>query len=349
MDTSFSRRDFMKGSVVLAMGAVGAYALSGCSPKAKTVDSGTQSSAATTASSDGGKVTLHRGYGAAHGESCFTQVVVATAEDGTIYAASIDDYQFVAKGSAGITAVPNSDSDFAQGYAEGMILMSKSDNDTGYSDMMKAKAQPTQSWLTSMKAVEAYCVGKKATDLTDASLDAVSGATLTDTPNYLKLVSKIAQNNDIVAEGSYSGNGSDLKLGRTNTTAHGTKEFCDAISLVQNGDTLIATSIDGFQFFDSTTAGLSPVPNSDKKFGQNYASGVALASKSVNSGIYSEMMKSKANATTPWLSSMTAIEQAIAGQKISSISIDGPDAVSGATLVDTANYVKAAVAAAKLA
>ena len=57
---------------------------------------------------------------------------------------------------------------------------------------MKEKAQSTTPWLTSMKAIEAYCVGKKASDLTKTSLDAVTGATLVDAPNYLKLVSEVA-------------------------------------------------------------------------------------------------------------------------------------------------------------
>jgi hypothetical protein len=44
---------------------------------------------------------------------------------------------------------------------------------------------------------------------------------------------------------------------------------------------------------------------------------------------------------------MQAIENTLAGQKISSVSISGPDAVSGATLTDTVAYAKAAVAAAQ--
>ena len=41
------------------------------------------------------------------------------------------------------------------------------------------------------------------------------------------------------------------------------------------------------------------------------------------------------------------ISWAMAGQDINAINISGPDAVSGATLQDTANYVKAAISAAK--
>ena len=51
----------------------------------------------------------------AHGDKCFTSVVVATAEDGTILAASVDDYQFMPADSAGITPVPTPTLDLRTG------------------------------------------------------------------------------------------------------------------------------------------------------------------------------------------------------------------------------------------
>ena len=190
METNVSRRDFLKGSIVVALGAAGAATLSSCAggDAAAKADSAVATAPDTAAKT----ATLHRGYGAAHGDKCFTSVVVATAEDGTILAASVDDYQFMPADSAGITPVPNSDAGFADGYAEGKVLMSKTVNNDAYSASMKEKAQSTTPWLTSMKAIEAYCVGKKASDLTKTSLDAVTGATLVDAPNYLKLVSEVA-------------------------------------------------------------------------------------------------------------------------------------------------------------
>ena len=177
-----------------------------------------------------------------------------------------------------------------------------------------------------MKAIEAYCVGKKASDLTKTSLDAVTGATLVDAPNYLKLVSEVAGSDDITTTGAYAGDGSDLKMGCATAAAHGDKAFAEAVSLVQ-GDVLVASSIDEFQFADASSAGLVPVPNSDAAFAEGYAEGKALMSKSVNSDI----------------------ESFVAGQKIADVKAKGPDAVSGATLVDTAGYVDTAVAAAKTA
>ena len=97
------------------------------------------------------------------------------------------------------------------------------------------------------------------------------------------------------------------------------------------------------------SAGITPVPNSDAGFADGYAEGKALMSKSVNSDMYSASMKEKAQSTTPWIESMSAIESFVAGQKIADVKAKGPDAVSGATLVDTAGYVDTAVAAAKTA
>ena len=340
MSIQFSRRDFIKGSIVMAVGAMSAGALTACA--------GRSSSSSSASSQAGGTVTLRRGYGVTHGEKCFGQAVVATAEDGTILAVSVDDYQFMDATTEGLAPVPNADKDFGQGFAAGKTLISKSDNDEVYSALIKKSANSTQNWLASIQAIEAYCVGKTPNKIQSAGTDAVSGATLVDTNGYLKLIAQVAQDDTITVQGTYTGDGSDLKLGRTNAACHGTKAFGDAGSLVQ-GSTLVATNIDEFQFFDATTAGLTPVPNSDKGFGQGYAEGKVLASKAANNTVYSQMMKEKAQATTPWLDSMTAIENALAGKSVDQVKLPGPDAVSGATLVDTAAYAKAAQTAAQAA
>lgn len=345
MELQFTRRDFLKGSIVVAMGAAGVSALSSCAGGDAAAKS-TGSTAAASSDSAAKTVTLHRGYGAAHGDKCFTRAVVATDENGVILATSMDDYQFTAADAAGMVGVPNSDAGFATGYAEGKMLISKVENNEAYSASMAEKAQSTQPWLTSIAAIETYCVGKKASELTKAGIDTVSGATLVDAPNYLKLVSEVADSGDITAQGSYTGDGSDLKLGCADAAAHGDKAFAEAVSLVQ-GDVLVAVSIDEFQFMDAASEGLVPVPNSDAAFAEGYAEGVALASKSVNSDAYSAMMKEKAQATASWIESISAIESFLAGQNIADVKAEGPDAVSGATLVDTAGYIKTAVAAAK--
>ncbi|WP_080800284.1 twin-arginine translocation signal domain-containing protein [Arabiibacter massiliensis] len=347
MELQFSRRDFLKGSIVVALGTAGVGMLSSCAGGNAAAETSAPAAAGDAADATG-TVTLHRGYGAAHGDKCFTRAVVATADDGTILAASVDDYQFMAADSAGIAGVPNSDAGFGEGYAEGKMLVSKAGNDEAYSAMMKEKAQATKAWGESMAAIEAFCVGKKASELTKAGIDAVSGATLVDAPNYLKLVAQVAESTDIATTGTYSGDGADLKLGAALTAAHGDKAFAEAVSLVQ-GDVLVASSIDEFQFTGADTADLVPVPNSDAAFAEGYAEGKALMSKSVNSDMYSAMMKEKAQATTPWIDSIAAIESFVAGQKIADVKVQGPDAVSGATLVDAAGYANAAVVAAQAA
>jgi len=322
----------------LSLAAIG---LAGCSSSTGSTTTSSDTAAAP-AQETTHTLTLHRGYAAAHGDKCFTQVVVATAEDGTILGASIDDFQFMDATTAGITPVPNSDGAFAQGYASGKTLISKTINSAVYSQNMKAKAGATTDWVVSMQAIEKYAVGKKASELTNVSgPDAVSGATLEDTANYLAAVAKVAADNSVVSTGTYTGDGSDLVVKYSLAAAHGDKCFTSVVDVMQ-GDTIVATSVDDFQFMATTTAGLVPVPNSDGAFAQGYASGVALASKSVNHTSYSEAMKAKAGATTDWLTSMQAIEKYAAGKTASELTnVSGPDAVSGATLADTANYAKA--------
>lgn len=343
-DRIMSRRTFIVAGASFSALCLGA-ALSGCAPSQ--ASGSEQKPSGSSAPTEGDHaVTLHRGYASAHGDKCFTQVVVATAEDGTILAASVDDYQYMAADTDGIVAVPNSDGAFAEGYAAGMVLASKSFSNESYSASMAEKAGSTQPWLTSMQAIEASTVGKQPSELEHAGVDAVSGATLVDTPNYLAAVAEIAQNDDVIAKGTYAGDGSDLELGMVLAAAHGDKCFTSAIALVQ-GDTIVAASIDDFQYMAAGTEGIEPVPNSDAGFGEGAAEDKVLVSKSVNSPAYSKSLKEKGGATQDWITSMDAIEDYLAGTPISSAKAPGIDAVSGATLVDTTNYAQAAIDAAK--
>lgn len=192
MELQVTRRDFLKGSIVVALGAAGASMLGSCAPSGAAATS----EGATPAVGSGGSsnaVTLHRGYGAAHGDKCFTSVVVATADDGSILAVSVDDYQFMPAGSTGITPVPNSDAGLAAGYATGQVLMSKTVNTDAYSAMMKEKAQATTPWIESMAAIESFVAGQKISDVKAKGPDAVSGATLVDTAGYVKAAVEAAK------------------------------------------------------------------------------------------------------------------------------------------------------------
>jgi cytochrome c2 len=292
---------------------------------------------------------LHRGYAAAHGDKCFTEVVVATSADGKILAAMVDDYQYMASSSAGITPVPNTDG-MKDNVVADTVLMDKYSNSAVYSDAMKTKGGATQEWAKSMDAITAYAKGKTASEISSVTgVDAVSGATLADTVNYLKAIATVAQSNDLTTTGTYTGNGSDLKIGHVLYAAHGTKAFASAVSIVQ-GSTVVAASIDDFQYVAKDTAGITAVPNSDGGFGQSYANNMVLMSKSVNSKVYSEGMKTKGGATQEWLTSMQAIEKFVAGKSLTDLtSVSGVDAVSGATLADTVGYVTAAHHAAEAA
>lgn len=347
MDRSFSRRSFLKGSIAIAAGALGGMALPGClvSPATAGVAEDTASGTGTGGALKA--VKLHRGYAAPHGEKSFAQIVVAVSEDGKILAANVDEYQFSSTGSPGLVPVPNGDSDFAAGFKEGVFLISKVDNSEVYSKSMAEKGGSTQPWADSMMAIEAFAVGKEPSEIMGVSLDDVTGATLVDTPKYLAAIAEVAADDAIVTSGSYLDDGSALAAARLNDACHGTKAFANAVSLVQ-GSTLVASSIDEFQFV-AAGEGVISVPNSDKAFGlDNVVEGQVLTSKSANTAAYSKGMADKAGSTTGWLDSMAAIEESVAGQEIAAISITGPDDVSGATLVDTANYAQLAVDAARL-
>lgn len=148
---------------------------------------------------------------------------------------------------------------------------------------------------------------------------------------------------------------SNIKMGRVEYAAHGTKSFAVAI-VAMSGDTIIGASLDEYQFMDKSVA--TGVPNSDKDFGQNYKDpNIVLASKKANAEYYSEHMKEAAGATTPINESMDAIEKFVTGKTITdlekTLDDNSPeemvDAVSGATLVDTKGYVEALLEAAKAA
>ena len=127
-------------------------------------------------------------YGAAHGTKCFTSGAVATAGD-TIVLSYIDEFQF-AGSDAGVIGVPNSDSDFGAGYAEGKVLMSKRVNADYYSKMMAEKAGSTVSLDANYDAIQNHVNGMSIADAEalskdEKAVDAVSGATLVDTAGYV--------------------------------------------------------------------------------------------------------------------------------------------------------------------
>lgn len=81
------------------------------------------------------------------------------------------------------------------------------------------------------------------------------------------------------------------------------------------GDKVVAANIDEFQFLQEGT----PVPNSDKEFGENYAEGKILASKKVNVEAYSKNMAEKGKATKSLKENYSVIEQYVVGKTIADL------------------------------
>ena len=112
---------------------------------------------------------------AAHGSKAFANAVTLVG-GGAIVAASIDEFQCMSAEMEGLVPVPSSDGTFGENIVEGVELASKRVNDEPYSARIVEKAGATQTWGTSMKAIEASLVGHH--------VDAISGATLVDARHY---------------------------------------------------------------------------------------------------------------------------------------------------------------------
>lgn len=300
---------------------------------------------------DGG-LQIGQVYTAAHGTSAFTEAV-AVVQDDVIVAAYIDEFQFLDK-SDEVIGVPNSDADFAAGYAEGKVLASKRENAEYYSKLMTEMAGSTVSIDGNYDAIQDFTVGKTIAEVealagkSDA-VDAISGATLADTAGYLSAIAeaaKAAQNTQAI---EFTGDSSALELNVAYTAAHGTKCFTTAAALT-DGENILLSYIDDFQFI-SKDADVTGVPNSEDKFGEGYAEGSVLCSKRVNTDYYSKNMADKGGSTIAIDKNFDAIQSHINGMKLAEVTdlagSEAPvDAISGATLVDTAGYLNAVLEAA---
>ncbi|MDD3252082.1 MAG: FMN-binding protein [Lachnospiraceae bacterium] len=301
---------------------------------------------------DGG-IQLGQVYAAAHGTSCFTEAVAAVQDD-VIIAAYIDEFQFLDKG-ADIVGVPNSDADFGAGYVEGKVLASKRDNAAYYSKMMTEKGGATVTIDANYDAIQSFVVGKTIAEVEAAAgksdvIDAVSGATLTDTAGYLTAIVDAAKAAKDTQAVEFAGDSSALKLNVAYAAAHGTKCFTTAAALT-DGENVLLSYIDDFQFISSDAA-VTGVPNSTEKFGENVAEGNVLCSKRVNTEYYSKNMAEKGGSTIAIDKNFDAIQNHIDGMSIADVTAlageaSPVDAISGATLVDAAGYLNAVLDAAK--
>lgn len=292
-------------------------------------------------------------YAAAHGTKCFTEAV-AVVQDDVIVAAYLDEFQFI-DSKEDVTGVPNSDTDFAAGYADGLVLCSKRENAAYYSALMTDHAGATVAIDANYDAIQSFAVGKTIDEIDtvakgDGAVDAVSGATLVDTAGYLTAIADAARAARDTQAVEFTGNSDNLKLNVVYGAAHGTKCFTTAAALT-DGEKILLSYIDEFQFI-SSDADITGVPNSDSDFKDGYAEGSVLCSKRVNADYYSKNMADKGGSTVRIDTNFDAIQNHINGMSITDVTAlaDGEnpvDAISGATLVDTAGYLHTVLDAAK--
>lgn len=297
-----------------------------------------------------GKLVLRRSLKAPHGEGSFARVAVVTDGD-KIVDASIDEFQYF-DADSDFVGLPNQDEDteFKSGNAEGKILGSKIMNNDQYSALMKEKAGSTVSIADNYKAIQNFAKGKTIDELKEVvagaedgkAIDAVTGATLVDTKGYLEAIIETAEGRDNVTIFE-AANADDIKVQQLFGTA-GNKNAVTDTFVVLEGDKIIAANIDEYQYMEG-----KGVPNSDKKFGENFADKEkVLASKLENNDDYSGKMKEIAKATKTLKESLNAIEEFVVGKTPEEIKevIDGSepgkpvDAISGATLTSTVGYLE---------
>lgn len=293
-----------------------------------------------------GNLVLHRAYPDEASRS-FTTVVVATSAD-KIVDAFIDEYQYFGE-DEGYEGVPNSDKGFGEGAKEGRILASKIVNKDPYSEAMK-NAGGEVTLMDNYNAVTDFVKGKTIAELEEVLneddekiMDAISGATFSSTPNLLRYIVEAAKDNTF-AIGGEAENPENIELRYVLGAPHGEKSFANAVVAVE-GDKIVAASIDEYQYIEEGIT--SQGEGSD--FANDYAdSKTVLASKLENNDFYSDLMAEKAGSTVTIKENFEAIENFVAGKTVEEIkeTIAGAkegekvEAVSGATLVDTAGYLQ---------
>ena len=157
----------------------------------------------------------------------------------------------------------------------------------------------------------------------------------------------------------------EIKIGQVDFAAHGTHCFAVITAVVQD-DVIVAAKIDEFQFMgDREDLAAIGVPNAElasEAFSVKDADGnitTKLGSKRVNSDLYSLNMQ-RAGSTVQIAANYDAIEAYVVGKTIAELEAEvAPytdenkaeyaDAIAGATLTDSVNYVRGIIEAAKAA
>lgn len=134
---------------------------------------------------------------APHGDRSFAVATVAMDDD-KLAVAMIDEFQYVDPASFG--GLPNSDAAFGEGILDDQVLASKLANDDAYSALMEENGGATLHWLENVALITEFAKGKTIAELEEAVADleaqgedgvvadVVSGATFSDTQNYLQAI-----------------------------------------------------------------------------------------------------------------------------------------------------------------
>jgi hypothetical protein len=146
-------------------------------------------------------------------------------------------------------------------------------------------------------------------------------------------------------------NPNDITLKYAIGAPHGEKSFGNAVVALE-GDKIIAASIDEYQYLEAGKTKLDVKSDFAKSYAKD---NIVLGSKLENDEAYSTLMKDKAKATKSIKENFEAIENFVAGKTINEVKDviadakpgEAIEAVSGATLVDTAGYLQLIVDAAE--
>lgn len=289
---------------------------------------------------------------AAHGSRSFS-ITTVLLEGDKIVDVFIDEYQYLSADTT--TGVPNSDAGFGGNYAEGVVLGSKRVNDAAYSQGMAEKAEATITIAKNLDAIQDFARGKTISEVEelvakgDEAVDAVSGCTLVDTAGYADSIvaaAKAAKSNKSV---EYKGDASKLRIKREDVAAYGERGFA-TVSVVKDGDKIVTSYLDEFQYLDDTEIG---VANSEG-MATNVVEGKVLASKRTNNTYYSANMADKADATATIVAGFDAIQDHVNGktakdlEDLAAKDVDAVvDAISGCTLTGAPGYIGAFAKVAK--
>lgn len=144
----------------------------------------------------------------------------------------------------------------------------------------------------------------------------------------------------------------ELKMGKADYAAHGTRCFAVAVVALE-GDVIVGAYLDEYQMLPKAEA--VGVPNSESDFGAAFANpDQVLASKKLNDTYYSTNMQ-KAGSVVTIANNFKALEAFVVGKTVSELEAvltttsreDMVDLVTGATVVDSHGYLSAFLAAAK--